>query len=38
MVLRSFAEPSDGAAGNFAAEDRSMLWGSVYVTQPAISS
>jgi len=31
-VLRSFREPEDAAAAEFAAQDRAMLWGSIQVT------
>jgi S-adenosylmethionine:diacylglycerol 3-amino-3-carboxypropyl transferase len=31
-VLRSFREPEDKAAAEFAAQDRAMLWGSIQVT------
>ena len=31
VVLRSFGEPRDAAAAAWAAEDRSMIWGSVEV-------
>jgi S-adenosylmethionine:diacylglycerol 3-amino-3-carboxypropyl transferase len=37
MVLRSFAEPAQPLATNLAAEDRSMLWGCVDVTELALA-
>ena len=33
-ILRSFAEPRDAAAAGRAAEDRSMIWGSVEAHRP----
>lgn len=31
LVLRSFWEPGDGAAAQWAARDRSLLWGAIQV-------
>ncbi len=35
LVLRSFGEPEEASATNVAVDDRSMLWGSVHVTEAA---